>query len=204
MSQYEPDPIAEAHKELDQLTRVTMAGLMQVSEAVARRGARQAGAQRDEQVAIAQAAGAQLEADYGTQGPAQALSGGHPGQEALSGPGPSVVGEATLLGYPGQPGPASVDLTSESGLPVSRTGATGSGLGPDDSAHFGSGGDGPVAVPGSLAALLDTAHPLPVRQELAAAAASPGPGSGDGAGADMARRLGAVQGVGPSADVGLG
>ena len=58
------DPLGEVHQELDQLLRVSIAGLLQLSEIKARRGAKRASARRDEQVAMARAAGAQLEADY--------------------------------------------------------------------------------------------------------------------------------------------
>ena len=58
------DTLGEVHRELDQLSRVTIAALLQVSEVAARRGTRRAAARRDEQVAMAKAAAAQLEADY--------------------------------------------------------------------------------------------------------------------------------------------
>jgi hypothetical protein len=64
MNDYEAhDTLGEVHRELDQLSRVTIAGLLQVSEVVARRGASRAAARRGEQVAMAKAA-AQLEADF--------------------------------------------------------------------------------------------------------------------------------------------
>jgi hypothetical protein len=207
MSQHEADPITEANRELQQLARVSMAGLMHMSDVVARRGARQAGAQRDEQVAIAQAAAANLETDYGSQRAVLAT-----GSEV-------VANDATLPGGPAQSGMAtvtvpvqdaaepsatpSVDLTSDSGSLAGETGTVGAGL-DQDNAMLNAGADSaPAAGPVTLETLLGTAHPMPVQEEVGVAAAA-GPSSGLGAAAQAAQQLAVVQGVELSGGTGLG
>ena len=83
------DTLGEVHRELDQLSRVTIAALLQVSEVAARRGTRRAAARRDEQVAMAKAAAAQLEADY-----AEAIQAGPSGTApAAEGTGPELAAD---------------------------------------------------------------------------------------------------------------
>jgi hypothetical protein len=172
MSQQEADPITEAHRELDQLARVSMAALMQMSEAVARRGARKAGAQRDEQVAIAKGAGAQLQADYGGQQAGLVSDSVVAGDEATvpGSPVQSWVGTVTVPARDaGEPSAEpSVDLTNDSGSPATPGTAT-SGLDQDNAMAEDS---APVSALGTLEALLEAAHPMPVREEVGAVAAA--------------------------------
>jgi hypothetical protein len=197
MSNDSHDPLGEVHQELDQLLRVSIAGLLQLSEIAARRGAKRAGGRRDEQVALAKAAGAQLEADYaGTPYAATAAR------------------EATLAGEPAPPGTTTGRPVGGQGQREAPGAATGEGQTavPTDGTGTGLGSDGrgplegallpPVAVPGTVASLLSRSHPLPARQDLAAAAAAGAkPGHDQSAGA---RRLGAAQPVELADQVGLG
>ena len=85
MSNQEHDPINEAHASLDQLSRVAISAVLQMAELKARREAHRARRERDEQVALAKAMGAQLEAGYA------AAPGDRP---MLAGPGTDGPGPA--------------------------------------------------------------------------------------------------------------
>jgi hypothetical protein len=206
MSQHDADPITEANQELQQLARVSMGALMHMSEVVARRGARQAGAQRDEQVAIAQAAAAHLEADYGSQRGVLATGSEVVANDATlaGGPAQSATETVTLpVQDAAQLATPSVDLTSDSGSLAGERGTVGAGL-DQDSAMANAGADSaPAAGPVTLETLLGTAHPMPVQEEVGVAAAA-GPSSGLGAAAQAAQQLAVVQGVELSGGTGLG
>lgn len=195
MSQYEEGPIIEVHRSLDQLARVSMAALMQMTEAVARRGARKAEARRDEQVAIARGAGAHLQAYYGSQSAGLGGDSAVMGDEPIGPGSPPQSGTGTVtepVRDAGAPSAApNVDLTNDSGSVGTTPGAAASEIGQDNATP----GDGaPAAGPVTLEALLGTAHPMPVRDEVGAAAAAR-PTSGPGAAVEAAQQLAVVQGA---------
>lgn len=203
MSEQGPDPIAEIYRDLDQAARTTIAGLMQAADVMARRGANKARAERDEQVAIAQAAGAQLESDYAGQG--QALAADGPADLGVLREGlavssddatlPASAADGGLQMVPvedGLSGP--VDLTNAPGSPAGDAGAVGGSLDQDNALPNASTGSAPTAGSVTLEALLISAHPMPVREEVGAAAAA-GPSFGLGTAAQAAQQLATVQGV---------
>jgi hypothetical protein len=208
MSLYEEGPITEVHRELDQLARVSMAALMQMSEAVARRGVRKAEARRDEQVAIARGAGAQLQAGYASQpaglGGDSAVMGDEPtgpGSPPQSGTG-TVTDPVQDAEEPSAEPSVGLILMSDSASPSTTSGTATRGL-DQDNAMPGDTGGAPAAGPVTLEVLLGTAHPMPVREEVGAAAAA-GPTSGSGGAVEATQQLSVAQGAQFDSGVGIG